>query len=39
MRFGGLVAMDDVSFDIRRGEILGLIGPERRGQDHLLQRA
>src|SRR3982074_41213 len=26
LRFGGLVALDSVSFDIRRGEIFGLIG-------------
>ena len=38
-RFGGVQALSDVSFTIRRGEIYGLIGPERRGQDVAVQRA
>jgi len=34
--FGGLVAIDDASFTLRRGEILGLIGPNGSGKTTVL---
>ena len=36
-QFGSTIALDGIEMRVEEGRILGLIGPERRGQDHCAQ--
>ena len=36
LRFGGVSALSDVSFDVRKGEILSIIGPNGAGKSSML---
>jgi amino acid/amide ABC transporter ATP-binding protein 1, HAAT family (TC 3.A.1.4.-) len=36
LRFGGVVAIENISFDIREGEIRAIIGPNGAGKSSML---
>ncbi|PCH87858.1 MAG: multidrug ABC transporter ATP-binding protein, partial [Dehalococcoidia bacterium] len=36
-RFGDLVAVDDISFSVRRGEVFGILGPNGAGKTTTLE--
>ena len=37
LRFGGVVAIQDISFDVREGEIRAIIGPNGAGKTNLME--
>ena len=39
LKFGGVTAIKDISFDIREGEIRAIIGPNGAGKSSMLQAA